>query len=111
MKVQHSIYMLYTVVSILHMSSINFSTLYERLGVDFANSSDKTSFGCSLAALHICSFVGMSIYMAFFVLMLLFEANMPPASDGVPILGKCFTCSLTALQCSLMSYHLRMEHG
>ena len=62
MKVQHSIYMLYTVVSILHMSSINFSTLYERLGVDFANSSDKTSFGCSLAALHICSYLCICRY-------------------------------------------------
>lgn len=31
---------------------------------------------------------GMSIYMAFFVLLLMFEASMPPASDGVPILGK-----------------------
>lgn len=26
--------------------------------------------------------------MAFFVLLLMFEASMPPASDGVPILGK-----------------------
>ena len=26
--------------------------------------------------------------MAFFVLLLLFEANMPPASDNIPILGK-----------------------
>jgi len=30
----------------------------------------------------------MSIFMAFFVLLLLFEGNMPPASDKVPILGK-----------------------
>lgn len=33
-------------------------------------------------------FAGMSIYMAFFVLLLLFEGNMPPASEGVPILGE-----------------------
>ena len=31
---------------------------------------------------------GMSIFMAFFVLLLIFEANMPPASANIPILGK-----------------------
>jgi len=44
---------------------------------------------------------GMSIYMAFFVLLLLFEANMPPASEGVPILGRHPPSSVRSLLRSL----------
>ena len=41
-----------------------------------------------VGALQIC-ITGMSIFMAFFVQLLIFEGNMPPASDNIPIMGKC----------------------
>ncbi|XP_060602422.1 neuronal acetylcholine receptor subunit alpha-10-like isoform X2 [Ruditapes philippinarum] len=44
--------------------------------------------------------LGMSIYMAFFVLLLMFEANMPPASDGVPILGTYYCLNMILITCS-----------
>ena len=32
--------------------------------------------------------LGMSVFMAYFVLLLLFESNLPPAATSYPILGK-----------------------
>ncbi|KAH3862136.1 neuronal acetylcholine receptor subunit alpha-10-like [Dreissena polymorpha] len=44
--------------------------------------------------------LGMNIFMAFFVLLLLFEANMPPASDGVPILGTYYCLNMVLITAS-----------
>ncbi|KAL4239604.1 hypothetical protein ACF0H5_000413 [Mactra antiquata] len=44
--------------------------------------------------------LGMSIYMAFFVLLLMFESSMPPASEGVPILGTYYCLNMMLITCS-----------
>ncbi|CAC5395497.1 CHRNN [Mytilus coruscus] len=44
--------------------------------------------------------LGMSIFMAFFVLMLLFEANLPPAAVRVPILGTYYCLNMVLITLS-----------
>ncbi|WAQ96378.1 ACH10-like protein, partial [Mya arenaria] len=44
--------------------------------------------------------LGMSIFMAFFVLLLLFEGNMPPASEDVPILGTYYCLNMILITTS-----------
>ncbi|XP_021367417.1 neuronal acetylcholine receptor subunit alpha-10-like isoform X2 [Mizuhopecten yessoensis] len=44
--------------------------------------------------------LGMSIFMAFFVLLLLFEGNLPPAANAVPVLGTYYCLNMVLITLS-----------